>query len=73
MTDDVRRDHGGGIAGVDAGLLDVLHHAGDDDVLTVGDRVDVELDGVFEEPVDQDGMAGRRFHGVADVLAQVSS
>ena len=45
---------------MDAGLLDVLHHAADDDVaLRVGQRVHVELEGVLEEAVDQDRPLGR--------------
>jgi hypothetical protein len=38
---------------VDAGLLDVLHHAGQVEVGAVVERVDVDLDGVLEEAVDQ--------------------
>ena len=51
----VRRQDGVRIARVDARLLDVLHDAGDDDVLAVAEGVDVELVGILEEPVDQDG------------------
>ena len=39
---------------MDAGLLDVLHDARDDDVLAVAERVHVELVGVLEEAVDED-------------------
>ena len=45
----VGRDGAGRVARVDAGLLDVLHDAGHDHLLAVGDGVDVDLDGVFEE------------------------
>ena len=39
---------------MDAGLLDVLHHAADDDRAgRVGDDVDVDLDRVVEELVDE--------------------
>ena len=48
-----RRDHAGRVAGVDAGLLDVLHDPGDVDLLAVGERVDVDLDRVLEEAVEQ--------------------
>ena len=42
------------------GFLDVLHHAADDDVAgRVAQRVDVDLDGVFEEPVDEHRPLGR--------------
>ena len=50
----VRRQHAGRVAGVDAGLLDVLHDAADPDVLAVADRVDVDLDRVLEEAVEED-------------------
>jgi len=43
------------------GLLDVLHHAGDHHLSGgVADRVHVDLDRVFEEPVDEDGPLGRQ-------------
>ena len=56
---------------MDAGLLDVLHHAPDDDALGVRDRVDVDLDRVLEEFVDQDGVRGGDLHGFAHVLAEI--
>jgi len=40
---------------MDAGFLDVLHDAGDVDVLAVGDGVDVDLDGVLQIRIQQDG------------------
>ena len=49
-----RRDHAGGVAGVDAGLLDVLHDRPDLDVLAVTQGVDVDLDRVLEEAVEVD-------------------
>ena len=70
----MRRDiHGGqyagGIAGVDAGFLDVLHDAGDDNVFAIGERIHVHFDRVFKEVVDEDGpvlrVLDRLFH-VAD-------
>ena len=50
----VRRQHAGGVARVDPGLLDVLHDAADPDVLAVADRVDVDLDRVLQEAVEED-------------------
>ena len=45
----------GRVAGVDAGLLDVLHHPADQHRLGhVAEGVDVDLDRVLQEPVDQD-------------------
>ena len=43
---------------MDAGLLDVLHHAADDRPRAVADGVDVDLAGVLEELVDQDRVLG---------------
>src|SRR5204862_2019500 len=47
--------HTGGIAGVDAGFFDVLHNAGDDHVLAVGERVDIDLGGFFQKMIDENG------------------
>ena len=38
---------------MDAGFLDMLHDAGDDDVLAVAQRIDVDLDRVGEIAVEQ--------------------
>ena len=44
-----------------AGFLDVLHHAADHDfAAAIPKRVDVDLDRVFEEPVDQHRALGRQ-------------
>ena len=53
-----RRQHAGGIAGMDAGFLDVLHDAGDDDVFAVGESVHVHFGGVFQELIDQNRALG---------------
>ena len=53
----VGRDRAGRIAAVHAGLLDVLHDAADDHLLAVGDGVDVDFGGVFQEAVDQHRLA----------------
>ena len=58
LAERVRRQHAGRVARVDARLLDVLHDAGDPDVLAVAERVDVDLDRVLEEAVEKD-RAGR--------------
>ena len=52
---------------MDAGLLDVLLDAPDPGVPPVAERVHVELDGVVEEAVDQDGMLGRARDGLLHV------
>ena len=49
----VRRQRTGRVAGVDAGLLDVLHDAADHHLGAVADAVDVDLDRVVEEAVQQ--------------------
>ena len=54
VAERVRRQHAGAVAGVDAGLLDVLHDPADPDVLAVAQRVDVDLDRVLEEAVEED-------------------
>src|SRR5439155_23904660 len=48
------RQHAGAVAGVDPGLLDVLHDPADPDVLAVAQRVDIDLDRVLQEAVEED-------------------
>jgi hypothetical protein len=56
---------------VDAGFLDMLHDAADDDVSGgVGDGVDVELERIFEELVDQHRMFGRHVHRLRHVAIE---
>ncbi len=66
-----RRQGAGGIAGVDAGFLDVLHEAADDVVVAVADAVDVHFGGVAEEAVDEDGVFVGDFDGVLDVVVEL--
>ena len=54
LAERVRRQHAGAVAGVHAGLLDVLHDPADPDLAAVAQRVDVDLDGVLEEAVEED-------------------
>ena len=54
---------------MDAGLLDVLHDAGNHDIFTVRKRVDVDLDRVFEEVIDQHGTV----LGILDRLLHVTN
>jgi len=56
---------------MDAGALDVLHDAADHDVAAVAHGVDVDLDGVLEEPVDEERPVGRRGERTADVALEV--
>ena len=58
---------------MDAGFLDVFHHAGDVDFLAVADAVDIDLDGVVEVAVDEQGTAGQGgLAAVAHVTGQAS-
>jgi hypothetical protein len=43
---------------MDTGKLDLVHDARDDDILAVSHGVDVELEGIFQETVDQHRMVG---------------
>ena len=62
-----RRQRARRVAGVDAGLLDVLHHAAEVELVAVVQRVDVDLDRVVEEPVDEHRVAGRDLGRPLDV------
>src|SRR5690606_20861427 len=66
-----RGQRAGGVAGVDAGLLDMLHHAADVHLAAgVGERVHIDLHRVVEEPVHQHRVLRRDVGGAADVVAQ---
>ena len=60
-----RRQRARRVAGVDAGLLDVLHDAAEVELVAVEERVDVDLDRVVEEPVDQHRVLGADLGGPA--------
>ena len=57
---------------MDAGLLDVLHERADVRVLTVRERVDVDLDRVLEEAVDERAPVDVRVERVDDLLGRVA-
>ncbi len=59
QADFVGRQHAGAVARVHAGLLDVLHDAGDHHALAVGQGIDVHLVSVFQKVVDQHRPVGR--------------
>ncbi len=62
----------GTVAGVHARLLDMLHHAADEDVAgAVGDGVDIDLDGVAQVRVEQHGALARDHHGFGDVAGEL--
>ena len=59
----LRGEHAGGVAGVDARFLHVLHDRCDEHLLAVAESVDVDLDRVLDEPVDQHRPAHGRHRG----------
>ena len=70
LADEIRRQHARRVAGVDAGVLDVLHDAADHDARAVGDRVDVALERVLEEAVDEHGPLFRHARRRREVLLE---
>ena len=58
------------VAGVHAGLLDVLHDAAEEQLGAVVERVDVDLDRVVEEAVDEHRVLRRDLGGAPDVVLQ---
>ena len=55
---------------MDAGLLDMLHDAGDIDLVAVGDGIDIDLDRVLQIAVDQHRAGAGHGDGAADVALQ---
>ena len=47
---------------MDARLLDMLHHAGDDHVVAVAQRIHVHLDRVAQIAIDQHRRVARYLH-----------
>src|SRR2546427_7847035 len=69
----VRRQRAGGIARMHASLLDVLHHAADEDgAFAVAHAVHIALDGVGQEVVQQHGRVVADLDGFAHVALQDS-
>ena len=64
------RIDGDGVTGVDAGTLDQLHDAGDEDVAAVTDGVDLDL-AALDILVDQNGLVLVDLNGGAQVVAQL--
>ena len=75
LADGLRREDADRVAAVDAGPLDVLEQARDEDPLAVGDGVDVDLD-ALEVAVDADRAVGvddrRRRELAGEVLRRVA-
>lgn len=75
-----RRQGAGGVTGMDASFLDVLHDAADIQLLAVEQRVDVDFHGILQELVDEqrrrqtaghDGVGLGFLQCAIDVLAQL--
>ena len=62
------RDEAGGVAGVDAGLLDVLHDGGHEGFLAVANGVGFRLGRVLKELVDKDDVLAGGLQGVVHIL-----
>ena len=71
LAERVRRQRAGGVTGVNARLLDVLHHAPDDHPRPVRDGIHIDLDRVLEELVDEDRVLGRHPDRLLHELAQI--
>ena len=63
-------DHAGGVSGVDAGLLNVLHDCGHKGVGSVGDGVRLALHGILQEHIHEDGPLGGHVDGGSHVIPQ---
>ena len=66
-----RRDAGRGVAGVNAGLLDVLQDAADVDLFAVAQGVDVGLDRSLQEAVQVHRVVGADACSLGHVIAQM--
>ncbi len=65
------RQRAGRVARVHAGLFDVFHDAGDEDVVTIGQGVGVDFDGRRQVLVDQDRAVAGHLDGFTDVARQL--
>ena len=70
IADQVRRQHARRVAGMHAGVLDVLHDPTDDAAGAVCNSVDVGLERVFQKAVDEHRVFRRDARGFHEVLAQ---
>ena len=53
-----RRNDASAVAAVNAGFLDVLHDGADHGGLAVGDAIDIDFGGIFQEAIHQDRALG---------------
>jgi len=65
----VGRDDAGAVARVDSRLFNMFHDRPDDRVLTVSHAVDIDLRGVFQEAIEEDGAT----RGHLGALLQISA
>ena len=66
-----RRNASRGVAGMDAGLLDMLQNAADVDLLAVAQGVDIGLDRTLQEAVQIHRVVGADARSLGHVIAQV--
>src|SRR5690606_29093405 len=62
------RDHTGAVAAMHTRQLDLLHNAGDLDVVAIAGGVDVHFKGIFEEAIDQNRVLGRSSNRFTHIL-----
>lgn len=65
------RNGAGGVSGVDAGQLNVLHDRGHEGVRAVGQRVHFRFNGIVQEAVDQHGIFRADLNGFHAIALQV--
>ena len=70
VVDEIRRQHAGGIAGVDTGVFNVLHDAADDALFSIAQGIHIGFERIFQEAVDQHRVVGRDAHCIAEVIPQ---
>src|SRR3546814_10733145 len=70
-SDLVRRDRTRAVARMDAGFLDMLEHARNDDIGAVGDRVDIDLDRVTQILIDQNWCITRDLNRRLDIFLEL--
>ena len=56
---------------MDTGFLDMLHDAADKDVISVAQRIDINLDGIVKEAVDENRVISRNDDSVAHVALEI--
>src|SRR5690349_18022160 len=70
LGDEIGWQYAGGVAGMNPGILDVLHDAANHAPGAVGDGVDIGFECVFQEAVDEYRMLRSDAHGPSEVAAE---